>query len=200
MSDAPELKPCPFCGGKPYLANVQMVGCAYVICTECSVQSDDASRERAIALWNRRDPATLAELPEVQAMGAAAYQRAAYVRTGIKDNRGREICEGDTIRVLLSDHRCKEEYWNPEYKVVFKAPSFTLSRIGGGKNSDTAHFIFRTAPSKIETLTIRALIDLPAAAALSDMLARARDEGRAKERALWVAGIENCATSRGSND
>ena len=51
---APELKPCPFCGGKPYLANVAMVGCAYVVCTDCRAQGDDASQEGAIAAWNRR--------------------------------------------------------------------------------------------------------------------------------------------------
>lgn len=58
---APELKPCPFCGGKPYLANVEMVGCAYVVCTDCRAQGDDASREGAIAAWNRR--ADLAAVP-----------------------------------------------------------------------------------------------------------------------------------------
>lgn len=52
-----ELKPCPFCGGKPYLANVAMVGCTYVVCTDCRAQGDDASQEGAIAAWNRRsDP------------------------------------------------------------------------------------------------------------------------------------------------
>jgi Lar family restriction alleviation protein len=51
---APELKPCPFCGGKPYLANVEMVGCAYVVCTDCRTQSDDMSKDRAIEQWNTR--------------------------------------------------------------------------------------------------------------------------------------------------
>ena len=51
-----ELLPCPFCGGKPYLANVAMVGCAYVVCTDCRIQGDDGSQERAIAAWNRRAP------------------------------------------------------------------------------------------------------------------------------------------------
>lgn len=59
---AHELKPCPFCGGKPYLANVAMVGCAYVVCTDCRAQGDDASQEGAITAWNRR--ADLAAVPE----------------------------------------------------------------------------------------------------------------------------------------
>tara|TARA_R110000782_G_scaffold218427_1_gene305794 strand:- start:21511 stop:21879 length:369 start_codon:yes stop_codon:yes gene_type:complete len=49
-----ELKPCPFCGGKPYLANVAMVGCAYIVCTDCRMQSDDGSQKRVIDLWNTR--------------------------------------------------------------------------------------------------------------------------------------------------
>jgi len=52
--NVPKLKPCPFCGGKPYLANVEMVGCAYVVCTDCRAQSDDMSKERAIWQWNTR--------------------------------------------------------------------------------------------------------------------------------------------------
>ena len=54
MTDAPDLLPCPFCGGKPYLANVEMVGCAYVVCTDCRVQGDDMSKDRAVSSWNAR--------------------------------------------------------------------------------------------------------------------------------------------------
>jgi Lar family restriction alleviation protein len=49
-----ELLPCPFCGGKPYLANVVMAGCYYVLCTDCRMQSDDGRRDRVIAAWNTR--------------------------------------------------------------------------------------------------------------------------------------------------
>lgn len=70
---APELKPCPFCGGKPYLANVAMVGCAYVVCTDCRMQSDDGGEDRVVAAWNRRAdmPPTDAEVmnhPKVKAL------------------------------------------------------------------------------------------------------------------------------------
>lgn len=67
---APKLKPCPFCGGEPYLHGFSINH--LVMCKRCGAQSDDGSQERTIAAWNRRDPAVLAELPEVQAMVAAA--------------------------------------------------------------------------------------------------------------------------------
>ena len=40
-----QLLPCPFCGEKPYLYNVEMAGCAYVVCTGCRTQSDDGGKE-----------------------------------------------------------------------------------------------------------------------------------------------------------
>ena len=54
MTDAQKLKPCPFCGGKPYLANVAMVGCAYVVCTDCRMQSEDGTMNRVTTAWNTR--------------------------------------------------------------------------------------------------------------------------------------------------
>jgi hypothetical protein len=60
-ANAPDLKPCPFCGGAAYLANVEMPGCAYVVCTDCRTQSDDGGAERVRLKWNTRtDQPTLA--------------------------------------------------------------------------------------------------------------------------------------------
>jgi len=67
---APELKPCPFCGGKPYLANVEMVGCSYVVCTDCRAQGDDATKEGAIANWNAR-----ASAPDTRVVTVAQLER-----------------------------------------------------------------------------------------------------------------------------
>lgn len=50
------LAPCPFCGGVPEIATGSP-GCHYVRCKGCSCSTDDCSRDRAIALWNRRAPA-----------------------------------------------------------------------------------------------------------------------------------------------
>jgi hypothetical protein len=74
MSD---LKPCPFCGGKPYLANVAMAGCAYVVCTDCRVQSVDGTQDRVRAAWNTRadlppTPEQLMADPRVVALADAA--------------------------------------------------------------------------------------------------------------------------------
>jgi len=66
---APDLKPCPLCGGKCYLANADMAGCAYVVCTDCRLQSDDGSQERVTAAWNTRAPAEALAVPEAYEKG-----------------------------------------------------------------------------------------------------------------------------------
>lgn len=67
MSDDPELKPCPFCGGEAELSCgfYNAVDYATVMCTDCGAKicfdSDhdpeltfDAMEEAAIRDWNRR--------------------------------------------------------------------------------------------------------------------------------------------------
>jgi Lar family restriction alleviation protein len=70
----PELKPCPFCGGKPYLANVEMAGCSYVVCTDCRTQSDDMSKERAITQWNTRADIAAAMVAAERALWVQAIE------------------------------------------------------------------------------------------------------------------------------
>jgi len=43
-----ELKPCPFCGGKPWRANRR------VFCHDCGVTMDDDMEDSAESKWNRR--------------------------------------------------------------------------------------------------------------------------------------------------
>ncbi len=75
----PDLKPCPFCGRKMDITddlrhyNHPMSAC---FGRHIGIAAGDIDR---IDLWNRRDPATLAALPEVQALIAAAYEAAAQV-------------------------------------------------------------------------------------------------------------------------
>ena len=69
-----ELKPCPFCGGKPYLETrhrafikAQTTRVAFVRCTECEARTQrfelqafghtsysEEANKKAIEAWNRR--------------------------------------------------------------------------------------------------------------------------------------------------
>ena len=139
---------------------------------ETSVWCD--SQERADASWHngvvdarkhhmRRilaiDPSTvLSKLEATETARADAAEALAYHRTGVFDKDGREICVGDHIRIDLESKHTKEEYWKPEYEVIFEAPHYTLKHIGGGKNSDTALFYWRvpqpSSTAKIETIAL----------------------------------------------
>ena len=59
MSEAPELLPCPFCGGEASATNYIVEGA--VRCSDCRAyvsrthgQYDEAGYEEAIAAWNTR--------------------------------------------------------------------------------------------------------------------------------------------------
>jgi hypothetical protein len=79
-----------------------------------------------------------------------------YMRSGVMDKDGREICVGDMIVIDLSSPGTKKEYWRPIYSVVFKAPHFDLVHIGGDKDSDTARFYWRV-PQPTSTAAISIL-------------------------------------------
>ena len=50
-----ELKPCPFCGGKPVIYKSMSDRRAWVMCSECGATSPSGFREKtAIKAWNRR--------------------------------------------------------------------------------------------------------------------------------------------------
>ena len=56
---AEELKPCPFCGGKARVHEVETrtssIGGYFVMCTKCLTSSDNySSSEIAAEYWNRR--------------------------------------------------------------------------------------------------------------------------------------------------
>lgn len=52
------------------------------------------------------------------------------------DKTGRQIMEGDLVRYNNAGKHVKEDYWNPIYRVVWKAPGFDLEHFGGGKPTD----------------------------------------------------------------
>ena len=95
----------------------------------------------------------------------AALIAGAYTRTGVLDKDGREICVGDRIVIDLTSPGTKQEYWRPEYEVVFKPPHFTLKHVGGDKDSDTALFQWnvpqRSSTERITTLFAAALEAAP---------------------------------------
>lgn len=51
-----ELKPCPFCGGKPHLDDEDTCGIkSYYVMCDCGIQTNPfLQKERAIECWNRR--------------------------------------------------------------------------------------------------------------------------------------------------
>jgi len=63
--------------------------------------------------------------------------------TGLYDMNKRAIYEGNFVRYKICGPNTKEEYWNPEYRVIYKAPSFTLEHVGGGKCGGTLHFALK---------------------------------------------------------
>lgn len=55
MSDNIELKPCPFCGGKPDLHSKDTpTGVSYVECVECGVQMGGGDDAEVAEQWNNR--------------------------------------------------------------------------------------------------------------------------------------------------
>lgn len=50
-----ELKLCPFCGSEASIINGGF-GRVFVNCDGCNTSTDDGTKERAIAVWNRRVP------------------------------------------------------------------------------------------------------------------------------------------------
>lgn len=62
------------------------------------------------------------------------------VATGVCDMHGKPIMLGDRVRYNNAGDHTKEEYWNPEYEVIFDPPAFTLKHVGGGKCGGSNEF------------------------------------------------------------
>ena len=54
---------------------------------------------------------------------------------GVTDKNGRMIKLGDRIVVRNKSPHTMQEYWEPQYVVIYRAPSFWLRHIGGGKDA-----------------------------------------------------------------
>ena len=80
-----ELKSCPFCNGAAALISGG-AGNYFVQCSGCRASTDDTSRERAIAAWNRR---ALLSFPRVEDVRREALEEAARVADAMAINRAR---------------------------------------------------------------------------------------------------------------
>jgi Lar family restriction alleviation protein len=92
MSDAPELKPCPFCGGEAeFHSLLPRYDDAFVRCPNCEIDgprfggNDDreGSNAQAIAAWNTR--AALREIKELEAKLAESEARSEVLETLVMD-------------------------------------------------------------------------------------------------------------------
>lgn len=64
-------------------------------------------------------------------------------RLGLKDKNGKPLRCGQIVRYNLEGKHTKAEYWNPVYRIEYKAPSFVLKHIGGGKCGGSTDFKLR---------------------------------------------------------
>jgi hypothetical protein len=105
----------------------------------------------AAYLWLPQQPEDsdyFADFPNVAtAMKAAevCYRRKSIEPffTGCKDKDGNYLFLGDKVLDRNAGPHTKEEYWNPEYEIIWQAPTFTLKHIGGGKDGGSHDFILR---------------------------------------------------------
>lgn len=69
-----KLKPCPFCGGEPYMVDAEIDGRAHYIvkCGACYCTTGvmEMSRSKAAEAWNRRAERTCHMLPDKMASNA----------------------------------------------------------------------------------------------------------------------------------
>lgn len=69
-----------------------------------------------------------------------------------KDKNGKDIFEGDIVRILNESTATKKEYWYPVFEVNFEGLGFGLKHIGGGKEGDNHMFIFRHYSKDMEVI------------------------------------------------
>ncbi len=91
-------------------------------------------------------------IEEHEAAQEASQPASTPIKTGVRDNKGREICLGDRLRFLNKSHDTPEENWFPEYEVIWNPPSFILRHIGGGSNPDTPWLGLKYLSEQFETI------------------------------------------------
>lgn len=100
-----ELKPCPFCAGKPYAQENGRMGFRYweVVCdNECDFTGPAKdSKEQAVEAWNRRDPdaAKDAEIEALNALVTSLSEELAGTYEELIDHNGDDLNDTRAKRV-----------------------------------------------------------------------------------------------------
>jgi Lar family restriction alleviation protein len=102
-----DLKPCPFCGGKAYLARLgndhtHIKRTIEVGCEPCGIrqrssvirQTLDWQEPRSIEKWNTRAPVLVMRVSEID---DAMVERAAMALTGARWDNGHKLVSGETL-------------------------------------------------------------------------------------------------------
>lgn len=101
----------------------------------------EAAKSAAFAHYSARIMSTIK--PAGMAVGPPPPSTHLLVDTGCKDKDGNALYLGDRVRYRLEGSHTKREYWNPEYEIIWDAPSFTLKHVGGGKDGGSHAFILK---------------------------------------------------------
>lgn len=76
----------------------------------------------------------------------------AQMLTGKEDKKGKQIFQGDIVKLNNKSEHCKKEYWFPIFEVTWNGLEFGLKHLGGGKEGDSAMFQFRYYSNTFEVL------------------------------------------------
>jgi hypothetical protein len=99
---------------------------------------------QALACFTAGEIVSRAVVHENAALTArVAELEAENASTGRKDKHGQIIRLGDRVRYRKEGNHTKVEFWNPEYEVVWEAPTFALKHVGGGKCGGSTEFILK---------------------------------------------------------
>lgn len=97
-------------------------------------------RKRAVRAVLQRHYPRLGLLNDAELVRDLVALIPSRISTGLRDRHGREIHLGDRVCYRNAGPYTKEEYWDPEYEVIWDPPSFRLRHVGGGKSGDSLGF------------------------------------------------------------
>jgi len=75
-----------------------------------------------------------------------------HLSSGKISKNGKEIFQGDIVKLHNKSEYTKKEYWFPIFEVTWNGFEFGLKHLGGGLQGDTACFVFRYRSNECEIL------------------------------------------------